>query len=98
MEAQQRDYALASRVSRLEDDVLIGVAEVAAFTGFAEITIRQKRIKGFPAPLTGLNRLRWRVGDIREWLRAGARTQRTEPVVGNPSPRTGRRRMPVVVS
>lgn len=97
MEAQQRDYALASRVSRLDDDVLIGVAEVAAFTGFAEITIRQKRIKGFPAPFAGLNRLRWRVGDIRAWLRAGTQMQPAEPVVGRKSPRPGKPRMPVVV-
>ncbi len=98
MEAQQRDYALASRVSRLDDDVLIGVAEVAAFTGFAEITIRQRRIKGFPAPFAGLNRLRWRVGDIRTWLRAGTQTQPAEPVVGNRRLRPGKPRMPVVVS
>jgi hypothetical protein len=98
MEAQQRDYALASRVSRLEDDVLIGVVEVAAFTGFAEITIRQKRIKGFPAPLAGLNRLRWRVGDIKVWLRSGQQTMPTHPNGLEGSRRAGRRRMSIATT
>jgi len=69
---RQRDYALAERVSRLTDDVLIGVPEVAALTGFAEISIQQRRIKGgFPNPLPGVRRLRWRLGDIRAYMRGG---------------------------
>jgi predicted DNA-binding transcriptional regulator AlpA len=49
---------------------LIGVEEVAALTGFAEVTVQQRRIKGFPNPLTGVRRLKWRLGDIRAWIRS----------------------------
>lgn len=65
-----RDYTLIERLASLPDDILIGVAEVAALTGFAETTIQQRRIKGFPSPLAGVRRLKWRLGDIRAWIRA----------------------------
>lgn len=67
MKNLERDYGLAERLSRLGDDVLVGVPEVAALTGFAQITIQQKKIKGFPAPLSGTRKLRWRLGQIRAW-------------------------------
>jgi predicted DNA-binding transcriptional regulator AlpA len=67
MKHSERDYALAERVSRLGDDAFVGVPEVAAFTGFAEITIQQKKIKGFPLPMPGTRKLRWRLGQIRAW-------------------------------
>ncbi|MCK9200929.1 MAG: hypothetical protein M0P59_03400 [Gallionella sp.] len=63
----ERDYSLAERLSKLGDDVFVGVIEVAALTGFAPITIQQRRIKGFPAPLPGTRKLRWRLGQIRAW-------------------------------
>lgn len=61
----KRDYQLAELLSRLGDDVLVGVHEVAAMTGFAAVTIQQRTIKGLPAPIPGPRSLRWRLGDIR---------------------------------
>ena len=72
-----RNYTLIERLASLPDDVLIGVDEVASLTGFAEVTVQQRRIKGFPSPLSGVRRLKWRLGDIRAWIRI--RTQ-TPPV------------------
>lgn len=63
----ERDYSLLESLSKLGDDVFVGVIEVAALTGFAPITIQQRRIKGFPAPLPGTRKLRWRLGQIRAW-------------------------------
>lgn len=63
----QRNYELAEKVSRLGDDAYVGVNEVAAFTNFAPISIQQRKIKGFPAPISGSRKLRWRLGDIRAW-------------------------------
>lgn len=70
MAAQQRDYALVERLSKLGDDVLVGVDEVAAMTGLAAITIKQRRNVSIPRPVPGVRRLRWRLGDIRTWMRA----------------------------
>lgn len=64
-----RNWNLLEQLSKLEDDVLIGVEEAAALTGFAETTIQQRRIKDFPAPMPGLRRLRWQLGQIRAWGR-----------------------------
>lgn len=66
----KRDYQLLEQLEKLGDDVLVGVIEVAAITDFAAVTIQQRRIKGFPAPLPGPRSLRWRLGDIRSWGRA----------------------------
>ena len=65
----ERDYKLLEQLTRLGDDVLINVEEVATLTGFAEITIQQRTIKGFPRPVPGPRRLRWRLGDVRVWGR-----------------------------
>lgn len=62
-----RDYQLIERLGKLGDDVLVGVTEVAALTGFAFVTIQQRKVKGLPSPLPGPRRLRWRLGDIRNW-------------------------------
>jgi len=66
----QRDYQLAEKLSKLGDDVYVGVVEVAALTGFAPITIQQRKIKNFPAPIPGTRILRWRLGQIRSWGKA----------------------------
>lgn len=66
----KRDYSLAEKVSKLGDDVFVGATEIAALTGFARITIQQRRVKGFPAPIPGTRILRWRLGDVRNWGRA----------------------------
>lgn len=63
----ERNYQLAERLERLGNDVLVGVEEVAALTGFAPITIQQRRIKGFPLPILGPRKLMWKLGVIRAW-------------------------------
>lgn len=65
----ERDYQLVERLNKLGDDTLVGVVEVAALTGFAAVTIQQRRIKGFPTPIAGPRLLRWRLGEIRNWGR-----------------------------
>lgn len=82
----ERNYELLERLEKLGDDVLVGVAEVAAITGFAAVTIQQRRIKGFPTPLPGPRSLRWRLGNIRAWGRAPGETRppvRQKSVGGN---------------
>ncbi len=66
----ERNYGLIEEIKKMEDDVLVDVDEVAAFTNFASVTIQQRKIQGFPLPLPGLRRLRWRLGDIRAWGRS----------------------------
>ena len=68
-EVMNRDWALLERLSKLDDDALVGVDEVAALTGLARTTIQQRRVKNFPAPLPELRRLRWHLGKIRAWGR-----------------------------
>lgn len=67
----KRNYQLAEQLERLGDDVLVGVKEVAAITGFSQITIQQRRLKGFPAPISGPRILKWKLGVIRAWGRRG---------------------------
>jgi len=68
----ERDYQLIECLSKLGDDVMVGVQEVAALCDLAPITIQQRRTKGLPAPIPGPRRLRWRLGDIRTWIRGRA--------------------------
>jgi len=68
-----RNYTLLERLTPLPDDVLIGIDEVAALTDFAKVTVQQRRIRGFPTPIDGVRRLKWRLGDVRSWIRV--RTQ-----------------------
>lgn len=67
------DYETIQKIQKLADDVLIGVAEVAALTGFSALTVRQRKLPGLE-PVPGLSRLRWRLGDLRQWMRTGAIT------------------------
>ena len=67
------DYETIQKIQKLADDVLIGVAEVAALTGFSALTVRQRKLPGLE-PIPGLSRLRWRLGDLRQWMRTGAVT------------------------
>ncbi len=64
------DYELVEKLQNLSDDVLIGVTEVAALTGFSALTVRQRKLPGLD-PVPGLSRLRWRMGDLRHWIRNG---------------------------
>ena len=72
-----RDWGLLEKLSKLDDDALVGVEEVAALTGLARTTIQQRRVKNFPAPLSGLRRLRWHLGQIRAWGRPNQSLGRT---------------------
>lgn len=63
-----RNYELLSHLSGASDDILVGVDEVAALTGLARLTIQQRRIKDFPAPIPAIRRLKWRLGTIRKWI------------------------------
>ncbi|MBS7422741.1 hypothetical protein KHW15_00120 [Pseudomonas syringae] len=67
------DYETIQKIQKLADDVLIGVAEVAALTGFSALTVRQRKLPGLE-PVSGLSRMRWRLGDLRQWMRTGAIT------------------------
>jgi hypothetical protein len=71
------DYETIEKIQKLGDDVLIGVSEVAALTGFSVLTVRQRKLPGLE-PVPGLSRLRWRLGDLRAW------------VVSDPSPTPSR--------
>ena len=64
-----RDYQLVERLSRLGDDVMVGVREVAALTDLALITVQQRRTKMLPPPIHGSKPLRWRLGDLRAKMR-----------------------------
>jgi hypothetical protein len=66
---KQRDYELAAKLSKAGDDLMVGVEEVAAVMGLSPITVRQRRLAGMPSPLAGIRALRWRLGDIRTWMR-----------------------------
>lgn len=85
---------LASEVSQLPDDVLIGAAELAALTGYALLNVRQCRrrpVAGLPQPLPGLARLRWHLGTVRTWMRTGTLLSvNTGDDESMPLPRRGR--------
>jgi predicted DNA-binding transcriptional regulator AlpA len=57
-----------------DPDALISMAVVMALTGLGESTIRKRVKKGtFPAPShLSLRLIRWRAGDVRDWLKANA--------------------------
>lgn len=84
---KDRDYDLAAKLSKAGDDLMVGVEEVAAVMGLSPITVRQRRLAGMPAPLGGVRTLRWRLGDIRTWMRGGttAPTLPTSRGPGRPS-------------
>ncbi|MCO3381266.1 hypothetical protein FA193_26535 [Pseudomonas aeruginosa] len=86
------DYETVQKIQKLGDDVLVGVAEVAALTGFSVLTVRQRKLPGLE-PVHGLSRLRWRLGDLRSWMRTGDKSNRPQPlreVAPSESKRTGR--------
>lgn len=86
------DYETIQKIQKLGDDVLIGVVEVAALTGFSILTVRQRKLPGLN-PLPGLSRLRWRLGDLRQWMRSGPQSKAaidTAATVSDPSRPVGR--------
>lgn len=70
----ERDYDLAVKVLRLPDDAKVGSKEMAAVTGFAVTSIRQRKV---PLPPTDprFTVMKWTMGVVREWLRAGGAYQ-----------------------
>jgi hypothetical protein len=80
------DYETILKIQKLGDDVLIGVAEVAALTGFSLLTVRQRKLPGLD-PVPGLSRLRWRLGDLRQWMRGGPAASALNPSSGHASAR-----------
>lgn len=86
------DYETIQKIQKLGDDVLIGVVEVAALTGFSILTVRQRKLPGLE-PIPGLSRLRWRLGDLRQWMRCGPQSKAaidTAATVIDPSRPVGR--------
>lgn len=86
------DYETFQKLQKLGDDVLIGVSEVAALTGFSVLTVRQRKLPGLE-PVPGLSRLRWGLGDLRAWMRTGNTESPPRPAMTNASPKpkhTGR--------
>ena len=86
------DYETIQKIQKLGDDVLIGVSEVAALTGFSVLTVRQRKLPGLE-PVPGLSRLRWRLGDLRAWMRTGnteSPHRPSMPKASSNSERTGR--------
>jgi|SRR5450830_380132 len=79
------DYETIQKIQRLGDDVLIGVAEVAALTGFSVLTVRQRKLPGLE-PVPGLSRLRWRLGDLRAWMRVGSVRVQSSSAMPTPLP------------
>ncbi len=64
-----QELELAALVGGLADDTLIDVIELAAITGFTDNSIRQRKVRGLPDPDMRVGRLRWRLGNIRQWIR-----------------------------
>lgn len=75
----QRDYGLAASVGNLHDDALVGPHEIAALLGLAVVTVQQKKVRGLPAPIQNVRHLKWRLGDVRDWMRGGAVASKRGP-------------------
>lgn len=70
---------LVTKISSFHDDTLITAEQIAALTGFAAISIKQGKVRGMPAPDRRFSRLRWRLGDVRAFVRAGSAYQTSSP-------------------
>lgn len=80
------DYETIQKIQKLGDDVLIGVYEVAALTGFSLLTVRQRKLPRLE-PVPGLSKLRWRLGDLRAWMRTGNTGNPPRSSITNASPK-----------
>jgi predicted DNA-binding transcriptional regulator AlpA len=69
-----RPYVVQDIAAAQDPDALLTVHTVATMTGFAEATIREWAREGthnFPAAKKlGPRTVRWRAGDVREWLKS----------------------------
>lgn len=87
------DYETIQKIQKLGDDVLIGVSEVAALTGFSILTVRQRKLPGLE-PVPGLSRLRWRLGDLRQWMRSGPQSGANTTQIAPPAETSSSSRTP----
>ena len=72
-----RDYELAAQFGKLPGYALVGTREIAAMTGFAVTSIRQRKVALPPAVYNSRRKILWRVQDVREWLARLAVTRRS---------------------
>lgn len=86
---EERNYDLAAKLSRAGDDLLVGPEEVAALSGLSASTIGKRKVASMPSPMPGVRRLRWRLGDIRRWMRGPAADSADSNATARP-PRRGR--------
>jgi hypothetical protein len=63
-----RDYELATQLGKLPGYSLVGTREVAAMTGFALNSVRQRKVPLPPAVYSTRRKILWRLQDVREWL------------------------------
>ncbi len=66
------EHRLVQQLSSYGDDTFINVIEVAALTCFSPNSIRQRKIRCLPPSDPRMKHLRWRLGDIRQFINAGA--------------------------
>jgi hypothetical protein len=63
-----RDYELAVQLGKLPGYALVGTREVAAMTGFALNSVRQRKVPLPPTVYSSRRKLLWRLQDLRQWL------------------------------
>jgi len=73
-----RDYELAEQLGKLPGYALVGTREIAAMTGFAVTSIRQRKVALPPAVYRSRRKLLWRIEDVRSWLKKLDGTRRAE--------------------
>ena len=66
--ATARDYELAAQLAKLPGYALVGTREIAAITGFALTSIRQRKVVLPPAAFCSRRKILWRLQDVRDWL------------------------------
>lgn len=79
----ERDWKLLEKLSRLGDGVLVNVKEAACVTGFAAVSIQQRRVKNFPKPISTGPSLRWTLGQLRSWGAAEQQQSSAAPLNDN---------------
>ena len=66
----EAEHRLVQQLSMYGDDTFINVIEVAALTCYSPHSIRQKKIRCLPPSDPRMKHLRWRLGDIRQFINA----------------------------
>lgn len=76
-----RDYELATQLGKLPGYSLVGTREVAAMTGFALNSVRQRKVPLPPAVYSTRRKILWRLQDVREWLAKLSVTRRARRAI-----------------